>query len=120
MSNNELKVSNALLKELTKIDPEFPLQWARCFHEIAMEEGITLNDVSDRTGIAKTTISRIIAGLSDVQRRNKSPYGLVKTAPSPMDSRAKEIYLTARGKALVDGIKEIIERNNDGDKKARK
>jgi DNA-binding MarR family transcriptional regulator len=121
VSDNELQLSNSILKELMKIDPEFPLQWARCFHEIALNEGLTLNDVSERTGIAKSSVSRIIAGLSTGKKRyDKNPYDLVKTVPSPTDSRAKEIYLTVKGKTLIDGIKDVIERKTDGSKKTRK
>lgn len=116
--NDELQLSNAILKELMKIDPDFPLLRARCFHEIALNEGITLNELAEKTGIAKSSISRIIAGLSSGRRYDKSAYDLVKTIQHPTDSRSKQIYLTARGKALIDGIKDAIERKkSDGNKK---
>ena len=53
-----------LLRELQKIDNEFPLQYAVCLSEIALEEGLSLSDLADRTDMPLSTVSRAITALS--------------------------------------------------------
>jgi hypothetical protein len=40
-----------LLRELQKIDPEFPLQYALCLAEISANEGLSLTHLSEKTGM---------------------------------------------------------------------
>ena len=49
-----------LLRELQRIDPEFPLQYAVCLAEISLDEGLSLTSLSARTGMPLSTVSRII------------------------------------------------------------
>jgi DNA-binding MarR family transcriptional regulator len=96
-----------LLRELQKIDSEFPLQYAVCLSEIALEEGLSLTDLADRTGMPLSTISRIITALSKHSNRGTS-YGLVKVSISAEERRKKEIFLTAKGRAIVNSVSDII------------
>ena len=96
-----------LLRELQKIDPEFPLQYAICLAEISIHEGISLTALSARTGMPLSTISRIVGALSK-HRQKGAPYGLIRAAISPLERRKKELYLTARGKAVMDSIVDIL------------
>lgn len=96
-----------LLRELQKLDQEFPLQYAVCLAEIARNEGLSLTALADRTGMPLSTISRIVGALS-LHRQKGTPYGLVRTAISAAERRKKEIYLTARGKAVVGTIADLL------------
>lgn len=99
----------AVLRELQKIDPEFPLQYAVCLAEIAMDEGLSLTALSERTGMALSTISRIVGALSKY-RQSGAPYGLVRVQISARERRKKEIFLTPKGNAIVKGIAEVMRR----------
>ncbi|HQX27637.1 MAG TPA: MarR family transcriptional regulator [Alphaproteobacteria bacterium] len=104
---NKTKTFLRLLRELQKIDAEFPLQYAVCLTEISQEEGLSLTDLSIRTGMALSTVSRIIGALSK-NRQKGTPYNLIRIKISATERRRKELYLTPRGRAVIDSILEII------------
>lgn len=107
MTIKKLKKLQAILQELTNIDPEFPIQWAVVFAEIAMEEGASLKDVSERTGVSMSVMSRTIGALSNARRMGK-PYGLVAVRHAKDDRRRKELYLSAKGKKLIEKLDQVV------------
>jgi DNA-binding MarR family transcriptional regulator len=96
-----------LLRELQKIDPEFPLQYAVCLAEISLKEGLSLTRLSEITGMPLSTVSRIVGALSK-HRQKGAPYNLVRVSISAEERRKKEIYLTSRGRALVSSLSDIL------------
>jgi DNA-binding MarR family transcriptional regulator len=95
-----------LLRELQKIDPEFPLQYAICLGEIAAAEGLSLTALAARTGMPLSTVSRIVGALSRHRQRG-APYDLVRAAVAPQERRKKQLFLTARGRAFMASIAEL-------------
>jgi DNA-binding MarR family transcriptional regulator len=106
-NSKKLKKLQVILQELTAIDPEFPIQWVLVFAEIAMEEGISLKDVADRTGISMSVMSRTIGALSNARRMGK-PYGLVVVKAAKDDRRRKELFLSAKGKKLAEKLDKVV------------
>ncbi len=104
----QLEVFLVLLKHLQSIDPEFPLQYAICFGEIAMNEGISVSELAHRGKISLSTVSRIVGALSDY-RKNGQPYELVSLQICPQERRRKELYLTDKGRELLADISLILE-----------
>lgn len=98
-----------VLQQLQRVDPEFPLHYAVCLIHIAMNEGTSLTQLSERTGLALSTISRIVGALSDY-RQNGQSYELVDMRISPEERRRKELYLTAKGVATIRNISAALER----------
>lgn len=96
-----------LLRELQKIDAEFPLQYAVCLAEISLDEGLSLTELSARSGMPLSTVSRIVGALSKF-RQSGAPYGLVKTRIAAAERRKKEIFLTPKGRTVIGGIGKII------------
>ena len=94
-----IKLQNALV-ELTEIDPEFPIQWAITFLEIAQNEGASLKDIAEETGISMSVMSRTIGALANYRRMGK-PYGVVTVKAAKDDRRRKELFLSAKGKKLL-------------------
>lgn len=107
MPQNSAKTCLRVLRELQKIDAEFPLQYAVCLLEISLEEGLSLTQLSEKTGMALSTISRIVGALSK-HRQTGAPFELIKVKTSETERRRKELYLTAKGKAVIDSIHEIV------------
>ena len=95
-----------LLREFQKIDPEFPLQYAICLLQVAREEGISLTDLSSRTGMALSTISRIIGALSNLRQMGRS-YELIEVRICAAERRRKELYLSEAGQRLVGEVVRI-------------
>lgn len=107
MTQKKLNKLQGILSELTSVDPEFPIQWALVFTEIANDEGIALKDVSERTGISMSVMSRTIGALSNARRMGK-PYGLIVVKSAKDDKRRKELFLSAKGKKLIDRLNNIM------------
>jgi DNA-binding MarR family transcriptional regulator len=96
-----------ILSEFTKIDSEFPLQWALVFIEIVKDEGASLKDISERTGISMSVMSRTIGALSNYRRMGK-PYGLILVKYAKEDKRRKVLTLSAKGKKLFAALSKGI------------
>ena len=92
-----------LLRELQKIDPEFPLQYAVCLAEVTLNEGLSVTQLSNRTGMALSTVSRIVGALSKYRQMGE-PYELIDLRTSEKSRRTKEIYLTDKGRRIVGNI----------------
>ncbi len=103
----ETQTLRQILRELQKLDPEFPLQYAVCLSEIAMDEGLSLTQLSDKTGMALSTVSRIVGALSDYRQKG-APYKLVKVTISAQERRRKELTLTPKGRAVLESIADIV------------
>ncbi len=105
--SKKMKKLQTILEALIEIDPEFPIQWVTVFAEIATEEGISLKDVSERTGISMSVMSRTIGALSNARRMGK-PYGLITVKSAKDDRRRKELFLSARGKKLMERLEKSL------------
>ena len=110
MQTSSLDQFLKILRELQKINPEFPLQYAVCLAHISMNEGLSLTSLSEKTGLAISTVSRIVGALS-IQRQKGAGFGLVKVDISPSERRRKELYLTLRGREVISSISGMLEEN---------
>lgn len=88
------------MKQIQKVDPEFPIQYAMCLAEISMDEGLSLTTLADRAGLALSTVSRIVGALSDYRQRGE-PFGFIEVKIAANERRRKEIYMTAKGRAVL-------------------
>lgn len=107
MSIKKLNKLQKVLNELTAVDSEFPLQWAISFLEIAQNEGASLKDISEETGISMSVMSRTIGALSNYRRMGK-PYGIVVVKQAKDDRRRKELFLSAKGKRLIEKLQKAM------------
>lgn len=96
-----------VLAEFARIDAEFPLQWANVFLTIAENEGAALKDIAEETGISMSVMSRTIGALSNYRRMGK-PYGIILVKSAKDDKRRKELFLSAKGKKLLEKIKKAL------------
>jgi len=103
----KLKKFNKILDALATVDNEFPIQWASVFTYIALDEGCSLKDISEQTGISMSVMSRTIGALSNYRRMGK-PYGLVLVKSAKDDKRRKELFLSAKGKKLVSKLVDVL------------
>ncbi len=98
----EIKNFLMVLKPLQNINSEFPLQYVTCLCHIALNQGLCITDLAQKTGMALSTVSRITTALS----KTDGTYELVRIEIAPYEKRRKCIYLTNKGLTLM---KEIIE-----------
>ena len=103
----ELDTVLEVLHKLQKINPEFPLQYAICLCEIAKNEGLSLTDLSEQTGLALSTVSKITTALSKKTKRG-IPYDLLEIRIKPTEKRRKQLFLSKDGRKLITDIERII------------
>lgn len=89
------------------LNGEFPLQYIIALIEISRHEGLSLTDLSKKTNLTLSTLSRIVGALSDY-RANGEPYHLVDLRVSATSRRTKEIFLTDKGKTLITTLLEKL------------
>ncbi|MBE2191743.1 MAG: MarR family transcriptional regulator [Alphaproteobacteria bacterium] len=97
-----------LLSQLKEIDSEFPIQYAICLAKIAQDEGCSLTSLSERTGLALSTISRIVGALSSYRQKG-TPYELIEMRVSETERRKKELFLTDKGRQTLTNILSVLE-----------
>lgn len=105
--NPELRRFLLTLRELQKIDPEFPLQYALCLGLIAENEGGSLSDLAEKANYSLSTTSRIVGALSHKRQKGQA-YNLVKVKICPNERRRKEISLTPKGRAIISALQNLL------------
>lgn len=105
--NPSLATLISLFTRLRDYDAEFPLHYALCLLLIARKEGVCLTDIVRETGLAMSTVSRIVGALSD-NRQKGVPYKLVEVQISVEERRRKELFLTPEGRDLVTSMCEAV------------
>lgn len=108
LTQDQASVFLALLNQLERVDSEFPLNYSICLTHIAMAEGLSLTQLAERTGLALSTVSRIVGALSKF-RQNGQAYELVEQRISPQERRRKELYLTQKGWVVMHGIGAVLD-----------
>lgn len=94
-----------VLTGISAIDPEMPLQQARCLFIVAQsEEGMSLSDIAKKAGIGLATASRYIGALGKINRHREEGLQLIESFEDPMERRKKIIRLTIKGKTVVRKI----------------
>ena len=91
------------LYEFHHINAEFPIQYIIFFLELAKEEGRSLTNLAEKTGMSLSTVSRITNALSREQPKRKN-YGLITVKIAPDEKRRKQLFLSPKGKTLIQNI----------------
>ena len=93
------------LEELRKIDPEMQAQQAVVLLAVAKQPGLSQSDAMQLAGVARSSISRIYARLSDLP----GGLGLLRMEEDMNDRRIKIARLTPHGSRILASITRILE-----------
>ena len=105
-----LRADHLFSQVRTAIDPNVPTQIVQAFLTVALNEGASLTDISEKMGsVSLSTTSRHLLDLGERNRKMEPGYGLVARTPDPMELRKNQYTLTARGKLLADTITRLME-----------
>jgi DNA-binding MarR family transcriptional regulator len=66
--------------------------------------GLTQRELCDRTGLTDSSVSRILAILSEYGNRGTEPLGLIRFEFDPADRRTKKIALTRKGYLFIEDL----------------
>ncbi|WP_170343088.1 MarR family winged helix-turn-helix transcriptional regulator [Ruegeria arenilitoris] len=93
-----------LFNVLRDVEKDMPMSMAAIFAWVALNEGGTQVELRQALGMPSSTASRNLAALSKVHRLGKPGHDLIEWVENPEDRRAKLLYLTPKGKALVNEL----------------
>lgn len=96
-----------LLNEFRDLDSEMQMPQAVTLVTVALDEGLALGEIAERTQQAMSSASRNVASLSQVHRKGKPGHGLIINKEDPNERRRKQHLLTPKGLAFV---RRLIER----------
>ncbi|GGX91321.1 hypothetical protein GCM10007160_18530 [Litchfieldella qijiaojingensis] len=97
-----------ILEEFRQIYPDMQTQTAVFFVTIAMNPGITMKELMERTGTVQSTCSRNVSLLSEWLKHNKPGYGLVQAMEDPVERRRKIVKLTPKGERLAAQLDYLV------------
>src|SRR5262249_52961060 len=83
---------------------DMPLQYVTSFLLVAMDEGKGVGEYAERAGVSKSVMSRHLLDIGPRMRNQSTGFGLVETRTNPEDYRAHSVYLTAKGRAMMERI----------------
>jgi DNA-binding MarR family transcriptional regulator len=109
MSLTTMHTAIKFLAALREIDPYLPTQTAECLLTVALQPGLSMAQLAERTGLAQSSCSRNVSALSKWHRMGKEGYDLVEAVDDPRERRRKIIFLTTKGKMLVQTVLQTIE-----------
>ncbi len=84
------------LKKFSALAHGFPVSYALTYLEVAHDEGLSITTLAERTDMPLSTISRVVAALSDVKK-----YDLLTVKIAKDEKRRKIIGLTKHGKDFL-------------------
>jgi DNA-binding MarR family transcriptional regulator len=103
-ARNRFRSIMTIVNTFRDLDTEMPMQQAMVFLWVAMNEGKTQRDMRGTLDIPSSTASRNLAALSDFHRLGKPGLGLVVFVDHPEDRRSKLLYLSKKGRDVVQTL----------------
>lgn len=98
-----------LLKMVSKfrdLDPDlsFPEAHVLLLVALAGDDGISLTDISEKSELGLSTVSRHAAALGKINRKHEQGLQLIQTHEDPMERRRRLATLTGKGKAFMNQL----------------
>lgn len=97
-----------VITALRDVYEDMPVTMMLVFMEVARDEGVTVSQVMQRTGLSQASASRNCRALTDRATPTRDGFDLCEFRPCPDDFRSKLLYLNDKGKALVKRLEEAM------------
>lgn len=96
-----------IVAKVRELDPRMEAQMMDIMAKIALNEGITYVDLTERVGLSGAAVSRNITklGRGSVKYRGLN---LIETVEDPYDMRSKQIRLSPRGRQWWDEFSQLL------------
>ena len=99
----EFKVLENIFNVCDDFDRMFPLQYVRCLLLVRKLEGLTISELSENSGLALSTVSRIVNALAE-KRQKGTAYNLISVTFSMNNKRSKHLFLTQEGRIFLKNL----------------
>ena len=93
-----------------KLDVDMTVLTFSVLLAVSEEDGILVQDIIERTQSNKSSVSRVLAMLSDIGRRDKAGLKLIRAVEDPLNRRFKRVYLTTEGAEFIKQIAATMKR----------
>ncbi len=97
-----------LINEFRALDSEMQMQQAATLITVALNEGVALNELAERTQLAMSSASRNVASLSPVRKKGVAGHGLIISNEDPEERRRKLHTMTPKGVTFVRRLVEMV------------
>lgn len=105
--------AHAMLRPFTKeVRHDMPLQLVLTFLSVARYPGKSVGDYAEMEGVSKSVMSRHLLDLGERNRKMEPGFGLVGARPHPMELRRHEVFLTPKGRALLQAMARTLDRTH--------
>lgn len=98
------------------LSPDMPIQQADVLLQVALYPGLTMADITKRTGLSQSSVSRNVAAMSKFHRLGKPGLDLVEAVIDPREPRRRLIFLTVHGKSFITKLFRTIDAGYSIDK----
>lgn len=105
-ANCELRV----LRRLRDLHPDMTILQAMFLFAVATNPGASQRHIYTLIGTTDSSAARTFAILSDIGGRRSRPLHLIEQRVNPLDRRERNLYLTPRGRRLMDDMLRDFER----------
>lgn len=102
------------LKLARALGPTMTPQALQCLLEVALQPGITMEDLATALGLTNPSVSRNLSALGEVARDDKPGLDLVRTSQDPVERRRFVAFLTPKGQRFVADYLSIVEGTGHG------
>ncbi|GLO74212.1 hypothetical protein MACH18_12920 [Phaeobacter italicus] len=103
-NRREIRALFNLITAFRKLDPDMPMTQAICLLWVALNEGRTQVELRQALDMPSATSSRSLAALSKVYKIGKPGLDLIEWVENPEDRRAKLLFLTTKGRKVIDQL----------------
>jgi DNA-binding MarR family transcriptional regulator len=93
-----------VLGRLRDRHPDMTVLQAQCFFTVAARPGISQRQLMNEMDSNDSTISRILALLSDLGDRKSAGLDLIEMKVNPMDRRERLMFLSPKGKRFIADV----------------
>jgi DNA-binding MarR family transcriptional regulator len=102
-----------IIEEMRKFDPLLESQAIAIFFVVCLdggEDGISMQDISEKLDLAQSTVSRNVFKLSFTNRHRERGIDLLEAFEDPMERRRKLVKLTAKGRRVYDTLSDLVKK----------
>lgn len=92
------------ITKMRQLSPTMPVAQLQMFLLVALNEGASLTELSEKADMRKSTASRYLLDLSDKTRTGGEGYDLVTREADPEELRKNMYALTAKGLRLLKAM----------------
>jgi DNA-binding MarR family transcriptional regulator len=104
---------SAMLGAIRKLKPSLPAQVVQYFFYAAAHPGLPIVDIGRAIGMSKSASHRAFPALSEEHwdkryESEKMGLGLLMSTPNPEDARFYAVYLTEKGRLLLEAAEDAM------------